>query len=163
MPSVDVEQDFEACTIVMTAHYDTSADDVWSLWADPRRLERWWGPPGYPATVQEHDLAPGGRVSYFMTGPDGERFPGAWKVTSVDAPSQLIVVDEFIAENGEVVAELPATRLTVDIVSAPDGTTMILTSTFASAEAMQQILDLGAIEGMVAAMSQIDAILIPEG
>jgi uncharacterized protein YndB with AHSA1/START domain len=159
MPSTHVEQDTEACTIVMTAHYNASADDVWSLWADPRRLERWWGPPGYPATVVEHELVPGGRVTYFMTGPDGERFPGAWQVQLVDAPAQLIVVDEFIGEDGEVVAGLPQTRLTVDVVSTLEGTTMILTSTFHSAEAMQQIIDLGAIEGWVAAIAQTDDLL----
>jgi uncharacterized protein YndB with AHSA1/START domain len=162
MASPHVEQDVDASTIIITARYAATADDVWSLWADPRRLERWWGPPDYPATVVEHELVPGGRVSYFMTGPDGERFPGAWRVELVDAPAQLIVIDEFIGDNGEVVPELPATRLTLDIVSAGDETTMILTSTFPNAEAMQQIIDLGAIEGMVAAMSQIDNVLKAE-
>ena len=45
---------------------------VWALWADPRKLERWWGPPTFPATVLEHDLRPGGKVSYYMTSPEGE-------------------------------------------------------------------------------------------
>ena len=46
-----------------------SPERVWQLWADPRQLERWWGPPTYPATFTQHDLAPGGHVEYHMTGP----------------------------------------------------------------------------------------------
>ena len=50
---------------------------VWQLWADPRLLERWWGPPGFPATFEHHDLTPGGTITYFMSGPDGgDRFDG---------------------------------------------------------------------------------------
>lgn len=54
------------------------------LWADPRKLERWWGPPTYPATVVEHDLRAGGKVAYLMTSPEGEQHHGWWKVLEVD-------------------------------------------------------------------------------
>jgi uncharacterized protein YndB with AHSA1/START domain len=161
MSSPIVEQDLANNTIVMTARFDATAEDVWLLWADPRRLERWWGPPNYPATVVEHELMPGGRVTYFMTGPDEERYDGAWRVESVSPPQQLVVVDEFIGEDGLVVADMPATRMTVDVTAGVEGSTMTLTSTFADAESMQQIIGMGAIEGMVAAMSQIDEILNP--
>ncbi|MGH2380466.1 MAG: SRPBCC family protein, partial [Candidatus Limnocylindria bacterium] len=59
----------ETLTMTLEAEFDASPDRVWQLWADPRQLERWWGPPTYPATFTKHDLAPGGRVEYHMTGP----------------------------------------------------------------------------------------------
>lgn len=31
----------------------------------------------WPATVVDHDLRPGGRVTYVMTGPDGEKSSGS--------------------------------------------------------------------------------------
>ena len=48
------------CTMTITAEFDAPVERVWQLWADPRQLERWWGPPTYPATVVDHDLAAGG-------------------------------------------------------------------------------------------------------
>ena len=57
-----------------------------SLWADPRQLERWWGPPTYPATFTTHDLAPGGRVEFHMIGPEGDQPHGYWEVPEADAP-----------------------------------------------------------------------------
>jgi uncharacterized protein YndB with AHSA1/START domain len=53
----------------LDAEFDASPDRVWQLWADPRQLERWWGPADLPATVTAHDLRSGGRVDYHMTGP----------------------------------------------------------------------------------------------
>lgn len=51
------------------------------MWVDPRQLERCWGRPTHPATVEEHDLKVGGEVSYFRTDPGGEesRAGGAWR------------------------------------------------------------------------------------
>ena len=57
--------------MVITATFTASIADVWQLWGDPRLLERWWGPPGFPATFEHHDLAPGGTITYYISEPDG--------------------------------------------------------------------------------------------
>jgi uncharacterized protein YndB with AHSA1/START domain len=68
---IRVDKDVDNLSLTLVAEFDAPIERVWQLWADPRRLERWWGPPAYPATVESHDLTPGGGVTYFMTGPDG--------------------------------------------------------------------------------------------
>src|SRR5436853_623354 len=78
-----------------------AVERAWQLWADPRQLERWWGPPTYPATVVDHDLSPGGRVTYFMTGPEGDKAGGWWEVAAVDPPRRLEFTDGFADGNGE--------------------------------------------------------------
>ena len=47
-----VDKNPEAKTMVITAEFNTSITNVWQLWADPRLLERWWGPPGFAATFE---------------------------------------------------------------------------------------------------------------
>src|SRR5659263_474246 len=69
-------------------------DSLHAAGVAPDQLERWWGPPTYPATVVEHDLTPGGHVTYFMTGPEGERFHGWCRVLEVDPPLSLIHISE---------------------------------------------------------------------
>src|SRR5215213_954066 len=69
----DVKKDPDNLSMVVTAEFNAPVERVWQLWADPRQLERWWGPPTYPATFTSHDLAPGSRVEYHMTGPSGDR------------------------------------------------------------------------------------------
>ena len=62
-----VRKDPQALSMTLDAEFDAPPERVWELWADPRQLERWWGPPNYPATFTKHDLAPGSRVEYHMT------------------------------------------------------------------------------------------------
>ena len=52
-----VRKDTEKLTLTLDAEFDAPAERIWQLWADPRQLERWWGPPTWPATVVDH--APG--------------------------------------------------------------------------------------------------------
>ena len=97
----NVDKNAEAKTMVITAEFKTSITNVWQLWADPRLLERWWGPPGFPATFEHHNLTPGGTITYFMSGPDGgDRFDGTWNVIEVDAPTRLVVEDAIVEDDG---------------------------------------------------------------
>ena len=154
-----VEKDPSTCTMRITAEFDAPLDRVWQLWSDPRLLERWWGPPTYPATVDEHDLSPGGRVAYHMTGPDGDRASGWWKVLAVDPPHRLELEDGFAHDDGSPDTGMPTMRMLVDLSAAGAGTRMSVTTTFPSPEAMDQMISMGMDEGMSEAMGQIDGIL----
>ena len=103
MTVTDVRKDTTTLTMTISSEWDSPIARVWQLWADPRQLERWWGPPTFPATVGEHDLRPGGKVTYFMTSPEGEQFHGWWKVIGVDEPYRLDLEDGFEVLLGGVV------------------------------------------------------------
>ena len=51
MSVTSVQKDTDNLTMTITAEFDAPVDRVWQLWENPRQLERWWGPPTYPATV----------------------------------------------------------------------------------------------------------------
>lgn len=160
MTVTNVHKDIAARTMTMTASFDAPIGRVWELWSNPRLLERWWGPPTYPATVVEHDLTPGGLVSYFMTGPDGDRPRGWWRVVTVDPPNSLEFVDGFADETGDPNPEMPTMTIGVTLTANPDGgTTMATTTTFPTIEAMETLMAMGMEEGMMAAAGQIDALL----
>lgn len=161
MTVTDVRTDPAAKTLAITATFAASPDQVWEVWANPRLLERWWGPPTYPATVVEHDLTPGGRVTYYMTGPEGDQPRGWWRVLAVEPPTSLEFEDGFADADGNPDPTLPVMTARVTIAPEADGATtrMTVTSTFATAEDMERILAMGAQEGMIAALGQIDGIL----
>ena len=155
-----VRKDAAALTLTLTAEFDASPDRVWQLWADPRQLERWWGPPTYPATFTAHDLAPGSRVEYYMTGPTGDKPHGYWDVVEADPPRRLVYVDGFAHEDGTPDDSFPRNegRVTIEPVAA-GRTRMSIQSIFPSAEAMEQVLAMGMEQGLTEAVGQIDAIL----
>jgi uncharacterized protein YndB with AHSA1/START domain len=160
MSDTTVVKDTERFTMTMTTEYDVTAERAWQLWGDPRQLERWWGPPTYPATVVDHDLRAGGRVTYFMTGPEGDQPRGFWDVVDADAPRRLVVQDGFADEEWAPIDVMPSTRMEVDITDREGGGVIVtIASTYASLEAMEQLLAMGMEQGMLEAMGQIDALL----
>ncbi|MEO6058696.1 MAG: SRPBCC domain-containing protein [Candidatus Limnocylindria bacterium] len=160
MTVTHVHTDPEALTMTLTAQFEAAIGRVWKLWEDPRQLERWWGPPTYPATVVEHNMAPGGSVTYFMTGPEGDRYYGWWRVLTVEAPHGLEFEDGFADEAGNPNPKMPTTATRVILTEGTSGvTTMSIETTFPSLEAMQQLAKMGMEEGLTLAVGQIDAIL----
>jgi uncharacterized protein YndB with AHSA1/START domain len=160
MTVVAVDKRPETLTMTIQAEFDASPDRVWLLWADPRQLERWWGPPTYPATVDSFDLRPGGRVAYHMTGPDGDQPRGFWEVVDTDPPRSLLFHDRFANADGSPSAEFPGSTARVTIEELGAGRTrMSIESRFPSTEAMEQVLAMGMEQGLTEAIGQIDAIL----
>jgi uncharacterized protein YndB with AHSA1/START domain len=160
MTVTTVDKDFEAATLRLSAEYPASPERVWQLWADPRQLERWWGPPTHPATVTDHDLSAGGTVRYYMSGPDGEKYHGGWRVITAEAPHRIEVEDFFADDEGNEVTDMPLSRMIVSIQDIGSGRTrMNLETRYASAEAMTKVLDMGMEEGITQALGQIDTLL----
>lgn len=159
MSLISIDKDYDARTITALAEFDAAPEQVWQLWADPRKLERWWGPPTHPATVQEHGLFPGGAVTYFMTGPDGERYHGWWEVLAADPPKHLQFRDGFAEQDGTHREDLPVSTAQVSFTEHDGGTRMVMVSTFATREQMEEEIRMGAVDGAALAMAQMDAVL----
>ena len=149
MSTVDITKDIENATLVVTSVFPASPDRVWRLWADPRQLERWWGPDPYPATVVDHDLSPGGHVSYYMTSPEGEQFKGYWHVLEVEPPRRLVFEDGFADDAGEPNDDLPTNRAEVTVESIDDEhTRMTITSVYDTSADLEKVLEMGMEEGI---------------
>ena len=153
-------KDPQALTMTITTELAASPERVWQLWADPRQLERWWGPPTYPATFTQHDLAPGGHVDYYMTGPEGDRPHGYWEIVEADAPRSLVFRDGFANDDGSPNGDFPITTARVRIEEIGSGRSrMTIETAFPSTQALEQLLALGMEEGLKEAVGQIDALL----
>jgi uncharacterized protein YndB with AHSA1/START domain len=156
---VSTTQDPENLTLTLVVDLAAPPARVWQVWADPRQLERWWGPPTWPATFVEHEVTPGGASRYFMTGPGGERSHGWWRMLSVDEPRSLEFEDGFADEGGRP-TEMPSMTSRVELEETPSGTQMTIRSAFRSAEDMERLMAVGVAEGMTSAAAQIDELLL---
>ena len=159
MPVISSQKDPDALTMTIVAEFDAPVDRVWQVREDPRRLERWWGPPTWPATFTKHEFVVGGAARYHMTGPDGTKAPGWWTITAIEAPHRLEFDDGFSKEDGEPADDLPPMRMVVTLEQAAERTRMTTVTTFATVEAMEKVIAMGMEEGMGLAMGQIDDLL----
>ncbi len=163
MPVTDVQHDPANLTLTITADFAAPVERIWQIYADPRQLEKVWGPPSYPATVVDHDLRPGGRMTYFMTGPDGDKHAGYWEITAVDEPRSFEFDDGFADMDFNPNPDMPKARNVFTFAEHEGGTRATYVSTYASAEALQTVLDMGVIEGASSAINQIDGLVASGG
>ena len=159
MPITAIDKDPHSLTLTITADFPVPLQRLWDAYADPRQLEKFWGPPSWPATFSRHDFAPGGLSHYYMTGPDGETSGGYWKFVAVDAPHSFEVRDGFALPDGSPNTEMPSMRMVFTFSETESGSRMFMTTYFNSADELEQLLALGMLEGTEAAMGQIDDVL----
>ncbi|MHA6513624.1 SRPBCC family protein [Tessaracoccus sp. Z1128] len=159
MPVIDVQKDLDNRRLTMTAQFAAPVERLWQLYADPRQLEKVWGPPTHPATFVDHSLTPGGRMNYYMTAPDGQRYYGFWAVTEVEEPTRFSFDDGFADEHFNEDPALPVGHNVYSFSTHDGGTRAVFESEYPTVEALQQVLDMGVIEGATAAINQIDEFL----
>jgi uncharacterized protein YndB with AHSA1/START domain len=159
MPITSVFSDASALTLTFVGDYPVPVERLWQAYADPRQLERFWGPETYPATFTRHDMEVGGRSEYHMTGPDGTKAPGWWRFVAVEPGRRFEVEDGFAHDDGTPNDSLPHMRMVFTFEPAGAGSRVTAVTTFPSVEAMQQMVEMGMEEGMRSAMGQLDGVL----
>ena len=159
MTVISSTKDASELTMTLVAEFDAPPERVWDVWADPRKLERWWGPPTYPATFTRHEFEAGGQCRYHMTGPGGDRHHGWWRIDALDGPRRIEFANGLAGDDGEPVPGLEPMGGVVTFEPTAAGTRMTVLTTFVDAEQMERMLGMGMEQGMGLAIGQIDALL----
>jgi len=159
MPVTDVTTDADALTMTLTAEFAAPIERLWKAFTDPRQLERFWGPPGWPATFTAFDLSVGGRADYHMTSPKGEKAGGSWEFLEIDEPKGFSVLDSFVGEDGRPAEGMPTMRTVFAFEPTASGAKLVNTSYFTSADALEQVVAMGGVEGSTMALNQLDRVL----
>lgn len=189
MTVISSRRDPEALTLEMVAEFTAPPERVWEVFSDPRKLERWWGPPGYPATFTRHEFEVGGQARYYMTGPQaerlleavsetggagdphgqvggdahghvgGDRHHGWWRFEEIEEPSRLRFRNGLAAADGEPVPGIRPAGALVNLEPIATGTRMTVITQFVDVEQMEMMLRMGMEEGSRMAAGQIDALL----
>jgi uncharacterized protein YndB with AHSA1/START domain len=160
MTVVSTTKDVENLTLTIVNEFAAPVERVWQIWEDPRQLERWWGPPTWPATFDSHDFVVGGTSAYHMTGPDGEKSRGWWQSTAIDSPHRFEFDDGFADAEGNHVESMGAVHCVVTLAETDDTTRMTVVTRFADADQLEKMMQMGMEEGMRLAAGQIDALLL---
>jgi len=159
MPITSVTSDPKALTLTVVADYPVPVERLWDAYADPRQLERFWGPEQWPATFTRHDMAVGGESRYYMTGPDGTKSSGWFRFLKVEPKRLIELEDGFSNPDGSKNDSMPRMRMIFTFEKTASGSRFVGVTHFPSVEAMEQLVNMGMVEGMRSAMGQIDAVL----
>lgn len=160
MTVISTAKNEESLTLIMVADFEATPDQVWILWEDPRLLERWWGPPTYPATFSRHDFVVGGESRYYMTGPGGEKPRGWWRIDAMDKPRRLDFANGLAGDDGEPVPGVEPMAGYMTLEPHDGGTRMTAVTHFVDVKQMETMLGMGMQEGMALAIGQMDDLLL---
>jgi len=159
MPIMSVTKDAEALTMIVVAEFTAPVRRLWDAYLDPRLLERFWGPPTYPAVFTRHDGCVGGRSEYAMTGPAGDVSRGYWEWFAIDELKRFEVRDGFAEPDGAPNTQLPSMRMVFTFEALDTGSRVSTTTYFNSTDQLEQLLGMGMEQGMTEAMGQMEAVL----
>lgn len=159
MPITSVTKDPATLTLTVVADFPVPVERVWEAYVDPRRLERFWGPPTWPAQFTRHDASVGGLSHYTMTGPDGEVAHGYWEWLRVDPAKSFEILEGFSHETGEPNHDMPTMRMVFTFEPTDSGSQLTTTTHFNTAEQLAQLLEMGMEQGLRQAMEQMDDVL----
>lgn len=98
-------------------------------------------------------------MTYFMTGPQGDKHAGYWHIKTVDEPNGFTFDDGFADQDFNPNPDLPVSRNVFTFTPRGTGTRATFVSTYPTVEALRQVLDMGVVEGASSAINQIDALL----
>lgn len=159
MPITSVTKDPADLTMTVVAEFPVPLQRLWEAYADPRQLERFWGPPTYPARFTRHDMYAGGRSDYTMTGPGGDESRGFWEYLDVRPLQSFEVRDGFARPDGSPDTDLPSMRMLFTFAATATGSQVVTTTYFDSLEDLDRLLGMGMEQGMREAMGQMDDVL----
>lgn len=159
MTVISSDTNADALTMTLVAEFDAPPERVWDVWEDARKLERWWGPPTYPATFTRHEFVVGGQCRYHMTGPEGDVHRGWWEIRALDGPRHIEILNGFAGDDGEPAPGWEPVTGIITLEATGQGTRMTVLSQFVSVDQMDKMLAMGMQEGMGLAIGQIDALL----
>jgi uncharacterized protein YndB with AHSA1/START domain len=157
--TVTSEKDVENLTLTVVAEFDASREQVWEVWEDRRKLERWWGPPTFPATFTRHEFVVGGQSRYHMTGPQGQTPRGWWRIDAIDKPTRIEFANGLAGDDGEPAPGVEPLPSHVTFEATDAGTRMTVVTNFLDVAQMERMIEMGMKEGMTLAVGQIDALL----
>jgi len=143
----------------LIADFDASVEQVWQLWSDPRKLERWWGPPGYPATFREARPARGRRGHVLHDRSRRRPLRGCVARHGRRSAGLLESADAIADPDRTRVTEVPVSKVSVRLTQRDSGTRMELRSQFESREDLEKWLSTGTREGQQQAVAQMDVLL----
>jgi len=158
MSVTTVEPDLDNLTLTVVADFEASVEEVWELWANSEKLGRWWGPPEYLTTFEPYDLSAGAEMAHVMTGPDGDKHEGVWRIEAVDPPRSLELSDADVDERGHPNDGLALTGMAMELSEHNGGTRMTVCSTFISREGMEAMAE-GFAEGLRLSLSRMETLL----
>ncbi|MFD0673552.1 SRPBCC domain-containing protein [Cohnella sp. GCM10027633] len=152
----------EARVFTLKRIFNAPRSLVFQAYSQPEHLKHWWGPRGWTLTVCNIDFRAGGSWHYCMKCMDesqgdyyGMESWGKAIYKEIVPNEKIVLVDYFSDAEGTESGDLPASESTWQFFDQGDQTLMVSTSTYASEEALRQVVEMGMEQGITETLDRL--------
>lgn len=156
--------------LVLERVFDAPRALVFEMFKYPEHIKRFWGPRGWDVPVCTVDFTPGGTWHYCMKCVDekmgdyyGMEAWGKAVYREIDEPTHLAYTDYFCDADGTVNPDLPVTEVVMEFLDLGGKTKLVSRSTYASAEALGTVMDMGMLQGIAETWDRLEERLAEVG
>lgn len=128
-------------TIQMSRVFDAPHELVWKALTDPQLIPHWWGQRANKTIVDTMDVRVGGAWRYREIAPDGTEHAFRGEYRELRRPERIVYTFEYEPMAGHIVTD------GVTLEDLGDRTRIVVTSTFASTEDRDGMLQSGMESG----------------
>ncbi len=153
------DKDLANRKITVTKNYNAPTQTVWEAWTTKEVLDQWWAPKPWRAETKSLDFKEGGSWLYAMVGPKNEHHYSRADYTKIDNGKSFEGLDAFTDEKGVINKDMPRTKWKVDFKKAGTGTTVVITITAETREALEKTLESGFEEGFKMGLNNLEEYL----
>lgn len=159
IPPVDSTRD-----ILLTRIFDAPRKLVWDAMTRPKQMAKWYGPKGFSARVENHELKAGASWTIIMIGPDGTEYPSKGVYLEVTPMDRIVSTDEFGDDFQMDGTELPdGMSVVMDFEDAPgtsgERTRLTIRIIHPTADDRQKHRDMGVVGGWDSSFLCLDEFL----
>jgi uncharacterized protein YndB with AHSA1/START domain len=151
--------------LILERIFDAPRELVFQAFSKTEHLKRWFGPKGWSLPVSNIDFRPGGVWHFCMKCTDesqeyfGQESWGKAVYHEIIEPERIVYTDAFSDAEGNIIEGMPQTLITMTFVEHEGKTKLISHALYASAEALQTVLDMGLLVGITQTWDNLEAFL----
>ncbi|UZJ78532.1 SRPBCC domain-containing protein [Fictibacillus sp. KU28468] len=156
----------EGQVLIMERTFNAPRTLVYQAFSQPEHLSKWWGPKGWETEIRKFDFQPGGVWFYCMKCMDknqgdfyGQESCGKAVYQEILAPEKIVYKDYFTDGEGNEMEGMPEMLVTLEFAEYDGATKVIIRTQFATEETLQQVKDMGVVEGFSSQMERLDDLL----
>ena len=132
---------------------------VWKAWTEADLLDQWWAPKPWNSQTKFMNFEEGGHRLYAMVGPDGQEHWGRTDFKSIQIHHSFSGEDSFCDSDGVVNKEFPVALFSNTFEKEMANTKVIIITEYASKEHLNQVIEMGMSEGLIAVHENMDRLL----
>ncbi len=151
--------DKEKRSLTIKREFGARRQRVWDCHTKSELLDQWFAPKPLTTKTKSMDFREAGHWHYVMVDPSGPEYWGRLDYQTIRPIDGYTALDGFCDSTGALNPDMPRSQWTVTFSDLGERTLVESRISYDSAEALQQVMDMGMKEGMASTMERLDELL----